>query len=108
MTSDRFNAALALSRFGLGARAQDIDAIASDPRAALKEEVAGRLVPVPEGDELKSSRELLVEFYAFTETRREERERKAAISVPGVPGLAPTSPGRPTTRGRGVGRDGID
>jgi uncharacterized protein (DUF1800 family) len=97
IATDRLNAALALSRFGLGARAGDIDAIASDPKAALKEEIATHLVPVPEGDGLKSSRELLVDYYAFTEKRREERERKAS-AVPGAPNApqpatpAPSSP----------------
>jgi uncharacterized protein (DUF1800 family) len=84
-TSDRFNAALALSRFGLGARAGDIDAIASDPKAALEEEIANRSIPTPQGDELKPSRELLVDFYAFADMQREARERKAAMAVPGAP-----------------------
>ncbi|MBV8447523.1 MAG: DUF1800 family protein [Hyphomicrobiales bacterium] len=86
---DRIEAALALSRFGLGARQGDLEAISSDPRGALKEEIANRTVPSPAGEELKPTAELLNDLYAFQEAQKEMRERKAAegISTPagGVP-----------------------
>lgn len=75
---DRFDAALALSRFGLGARQGALDAISSDPRGALKEEIVNRLVPFPSGEELKPTSELLTEFYAFREAQKEMREKKVA------------------------------
>ena len=86
---DRMDAALALSRFGLGARQGDIDAIASDPRGAVKEEIASRVVPSPLGDELRPTAELLTEFYAFQATQKEMRERKIAeASIASSPNAA--------------------
>jgi uncharacterized protein (DUF1800 family) len=75
---DRMDAALALSRFGLGARQGDLDAISSDPRGALKDEIANRIVPSPSGEELKPTAELLTDFYAFREAQKEMREHKIA------------------------------
>ena len=86
---DRMDAALALSRFGLGARQGDIDAIASDPRGAVKEEIASRVVPSPLGDELRPTAELLTEFYAFQAAQKEMRERKiAGASIASSPNAA--------------------
>jgi uncharacterized protein (DUF1800 family) len=93
---DRLNAALALSRFGLGARPGDFDAIASDPQGAVKDEIATRLVPSPEGEELKPTPELLKQYYAFVQMERELRERKAATpAAPGAPmsEIQPAPPG---------------
>jgi len=88
LSPDRIDAALALSRFGLGARQGDLDAISSDPRSALREEIANRVVPLPLGEELKPTSQLLGEFFAFQEAQKEMRERKAA-SAP-APGAAPS------------------
>ena len=77
-SSDRMNAALALSRFGLGARQGDLDAISSDPRGALLEEITNRAVPSPSGEELKPTADLLADFYAFRDAQKEARERKPA------------------------------
>jgi uncharacterized protein (DUF1800 family) len=87
----RLEAALALSRFGLGARLDDIEAIATDPRGALKDEITRRLVPAPAGDELLSSRDLLKEWYAFNDMQREQRAQKAGGAPPPV-GAAPQPP----------------
>jgi uncharacterized protein (DUF1800 family) len=92
---DRLDAALALSRFGLGARPGDIDAISSDPRGAVKEEIARRIVPSPVGDELKPTSELLTEFYAFLQAQKEMRERKAADAASGAPAPGPSQPAVP-------------
>ncbi|MBV9567785.1 MAG: DUF1800 family protein, partial [Hyphomicrobiales bacterium] len=89
---DRIAAALALSRFGLGARQGDLEALSSDPRGALKEEIASRGVPTPSGDELKSTAELLTEFYAFQEAQKEMRERKTAEGAGAPTGGAPQAP----------------
>jgi uncharacterized protein (DUF1800 family) len=89
LSPDRMDAALALSRFGLGARQGDIDAIASDPRGAVKEEIASRVVPSPLGDELRPTAELLTEFYAFQAAQKEMRERKiAGASIASSPNAA--------------------
>jgi len=75
MTND-LDAALTLSRFGLGARDGSLAAIGSDPRGALRQEVTTRALAMPAGAELKSSPELLVDLYGFLKERRLERERK--------------------------------
>lgn len=75
MTND-LDAALALSRFGLGARNGSLAAIGADPRGALRWEVTGRALAMPAGPELKPSPELLVDLFAFLEERKRERERK--------------------------------
>jgi len=95
----RLDAALALSRFGLGARQGDIDAFASDPRGAVKEEIAAKLVPAPQGDELKPTPDLLKDFFAFVQLQREQRERKAA----GMASGAPMSEGQPALPGAAPG-----
>ena len=75
MTND-LDAALALSRFGLGARDGSLAAIASDPRGALRQEVTGRALAMPTGPELKPSPELMVDLYEFLRQQRLEREQK--------------------------------
>ena len=46
MTND-LDAALALSRFGLGARDGSLTAISADPRGALRQEITGRALAMP-------------------------------------------------------------
>ncbi|TWB14667.1 uncharacterized protein (DUF1800 family) [Rhizobium sp. ERR 1071] len=77
-------AALALSRFGLGADHNGATSIASDPRGALLEEITERFVPVPVGPQLQSTADLLVSLYAFQEQRKEARQQ-AAAAVAAVP-----------------------
>ena len=81
MTND-LDAALALSRFGLGARDGSLAAIGSDPRGALRQEVTGRALAMPAGPELKSSPELMVDLFAFLKERKLERERKNEKATP--------------------------
>jgi uncharacterized protein (DUF1800 family) len=72
------DAALALSRFGLGARDGSLASIVRNPRGALREEVANRLLLQPTGPELKPTSELLVALFAFLKERNRERNRQAA------------------------------
>src|SRR5215813_2429931 len=81
MTND-LDAALALSRFGLGARDGSLAAIGADPRGALRQEVTGRALAMPVGPELKPSPELMVDLYAFLQERKLERERKNEKATP--------------------------
>ena len=81
MTND-LDAALALSRFGLGARDGSLAAIGSDPRGALRQEVTGRALAMPAGPELKPSPELMVDLYEFLKERKLERERKNDKATP--------------------------
>ncbi|MBV9739963.1 MAG: DUF1800 family protein [Hyphomicrobiales bacterium] len=100
-SSNRMDAGLALSRFGLGARQGDLDAISSDPRGALLEEITNRAVPFPSGEELKPTADLLADFYAFRDEQKEARERKPADGTgapqadpPQAP-MASDQPGKP-------------
>ncbi|NEI71945.1 DUF1800 family protein [Rhizobium lusitanum] len=83
--SNDVNAALALSRFGLGADHNGIAPIASDPRGALMEEITERFVPVPVGPQLQSTADLLVSLYAFQQQRKEARQQQAATAVNAMP-----------------------
>ena len=70
-------AALALSRFGLGADRNGTASIVSDPRGALMEEITERYVPVPVGPLLQSTADLLVSLHVFQEQRKEARQQAA-------------------------------
>ena len=69
------DAAVCLSRFGLGARAGSLVAISSDPRGALRQEVTSRNLANPTGGSLRPTPELLVDLFAFEKQKRAERER---------------------------------
>jgi uncharacterized protein (DUF1800 family) len=97
------DAALALSRFGLGAREGSIESIAQNPRGALKDEVTGRVLLTPAGPELRQTSDLLVDLYAFLKDQKNQRSRQAA-SASGAqtpqppamaPGAAPQNPSPP-------------
>src|SRR5260370_34290598 len=64
------DAALALSRFGLGAREGSIAPIAQIPRGALKDEVTGRVLLTPAVPELRQTSDLLVDLYAFLKDQK--------------------------------------
>ena len=81
MTND-LDAALALSRFGLGARDGSLAAIGADPRGALRQEVTGRSLAMPVGPELKPSPALMADLYEFLNERKLERERKNEKATP--------------------------
>jgi uncharacterized protein (DUF1800 family) len=87
------DAALALSRFGLGARDGSLESIARNPRGALKDEVTGRVLLAPTGPELKQSSDLLVDLYAFLKDQKAQRSRQAvsagAAQTPPPPAMAP-------------------
>lgn len=75
-------AAIALSRFGLGADGNGIAPIVSDPRGVLREEITERFVPVPVGPELQPSADLLVALYDFQEERKQMRAQVQSVSAP--------------------------
>jgi uncharacterized protein (DUF1800 family) len=75
MTND-LDAALALSRFGLGARDGSLTAISADPRGALRQEITNRALGIPAGPELRSTSALLVDLYEFLRERRLERKNE--------------------------------
>src|SRR6185503_17381756 len=91
MTND-LDAALTLSRFGLGARDGSLAAIDSDPRGALRQEITARALAMPAGPELRPTPELLVDLAAFLKERKLERERKDPKAT------AQNATGRPMSR----------
>jgi uncharacterized protein (DUF1800 family) len=74
--TNELDAALALSRFGLGARDGSLTAISADPRGALRQEVTGRALAMPAGPELRPTPALLVDLVEYQKERKLERERK--------------------------------
>ena len=98
-------AALALSRFGLGADHNGTTAIASDPRGALLEEITERFVPVPVGAQLQSTADLLVSLYAFQEQRKEARQQAVtavAATPQDKPMQGPQQPQKPAAQPSGT------
>jgi uncharacterized protein (DUF1800 family) len=92
------DAALALSRFGLGARDGSFAMIGSDSRGALRKEVTSRALAMPAGPELRPTSELLIDLYAFEKQRNLERTRKAptnAQTAPANPAMANSGPTQP-------------
>ena len=83
------DAALALSRFGLGAKDGSLNGIAADPRGAVRQEITGRTLAMPSGPELRSSPDLMVDLFAFLKEQKQERERKNAAPQNGA--VAPAS-----------------
>jgi uncharacterized protein (DUF1800 family) len=85
------DAALALSRFGLGAREGSIASISQNPRGALKDEVTGRVLLTPAGPELRQTSDLLVELFAFLKERKAQRDRQVALAPAPPPAMVPGS-----------------
>ncbi|MDR3496739.1 MAG: DUF1800 family protein [Ancalomicrobiaceae bacterium] len=83
------DAALVLSRFGLGARADSLASIGQDPRNALKQEIAARFVPVPTGPELKPSPDLVAELLAFQQQRMAKPAATTPAPTPAPNNMAP-------------------
>ena len=98
-------AALALSRFGLGADRNGTASIVSDPRGALMEEITERYVPVPVGPLLQSTADLLVSLHVFQEQRKEARQQAAtavAAAAQDKPMQGPQQPQKPPVQSSGA------
>jgi uncharacterized protein (DUF1800 family) len=95
------DAALVLSRFGLGAREDSLAAIAGDPRGALHDELARRALAQPSGPELKATPALLREVFEFQKERKAERERAAGMEKKDE--ASPTRPDKMERRARAKG-----
>ena len=68
-TSDRNSAAIALSRFGLGARPGDVELIAADPKGAISAEIAQRTLSMPASPDLLPTPSLLQQLFSFYDAR---------------------------------------
>jgi uncharacterized protein (DUF1800 family) len=88
--SNDLDAALALSRFGLGARDGSLAAIAQNPRGALRDEASPRALLMPAGPELRSTADLLVDVFAFQREKAAERARQTPPGAAASP--APMQP----------------
>jgi len=85
-----FNAALALSRFGLGARADGFRVMGSDPRTALLAEIKAADTLPPALAALPATPQLLQEHFAYSKQREDQSARKPGAPAPMVqPGQSP-------------------
>ena len=91
------DAALALSRFGLGAREDSLAAISRNPRGALQDEVSRRALARPSGPALKSSNALLLDVFEYQAEKKRERDRQAAApkNMQAAPAAGKPAPGIP-------------
>src|SRR5450631_2030003 len=72
---------MAVLRFGLGARPEDLAAAAGDPRAWLMAQIKGA-VPLAGNTPLAPSDQIFVELLAAREERQESKREAAATTVP--------------------------
>lgn len=91
--SNDMDAALALWRFGLGAREGELKAITGEARDLLRQEIIECYTPTPVGPALGSSADLLKDLIAYNHEVEAERQRAAitAVSVPAQIAAAATS-----------------
>ena len=75
-------ALIAFNRFGLGARAGDLAAAASDPRGFVAEELKKSETALIAATALSSSKVALQNVFEQEEQRKQERARVAALSTP--------------------------
>ena len=74
--------AIAVNRFGLGARPGEIEQASQDPKAWLTAQIAPAQQPVPaNGAAFKNSDQLLADLAAFRRERRDARNSKDAAAV---------------------------
>jgi uncharacterized protein (DUF1800 family) len=78
-------AAIAATRFGLGARPGEIDAARADPRGFLKAQIRPQGADQPDGD-LKSSADNLAVYYQLRGLRKEAKAEDAAVLLKQVQG----------------------
>lgn len=72
-SDSRLAAALALTRFGLGARPGEIESVAHDPRAWLDAQVRPQGAPLPQGD-FPTSEERIAQFADYRQTTAQARQ----------------------------------
>ena len=87
--SAREQAAIALTRFGMGARANEIETVAADPRGWLAGQIRSGGAPLPGGD-LPSSAERVEAFVDYQREARAVRQERRATAEP-ADSMAPTA-----------------
>ncbi len=91
----RLQGAIAVTRFGMGARPGEIDGVAADPKGWLRAQVRPERVPRPEGRLLSATEGLA----ALGDFRRQAQESRRAATAPAD---ATTSPGAMAAEDAGV------
>jgi uncharacterized protein (DUF1800 family) len=84
MTPSAQDAALALTRFGMGARPGEIGTVARDPKGWLAAQVRPDGAPIPEGA-FPTTAERVEAFQAYQLEAREARQTRSAADVPRAP-----------------------
>jgi len=85
------DAAIAATRFGLGARPGEIEATKADPRGFLRAQILKEGADQPQPG-AATSRQRIVEFRDYQKDRQVERRVKAADAKGGDPGAPPQAP----------------
>ncbi len=81
MTPSALDAALALTRFGMGARPDEIEAVAQDPKGWLSAQIRPEGAPIPDGV-FPTTSERVEAFHAYQREARTARQvRRAADEV---------------------------
>ena len=96
-------AAIAVTRFGLGAKPGEIAQARSDPRGFLKAQIRRSGADQPVG-QAQTTAQRMAEFRDYRRERREVRVEKAADVRPPGPSSGRRGRGRPQYGGRGRGR----
>lgn len=81
-------AAIAVTRFGLGARPGEIETVAADPQGWLAGQVRRSGAPLPGGD-FPDTEARLVEFNAYLRNVREVRQDRRQTPPPAMPSARP-------------------
>lgn len=99
MVQDRRDqqAAIAVTRFGLGARPGEIEAVRADPGGWLTAQIKPSGAPVPAGD-FPDGAARMVEFNAYLVEQRAERQDRRQTPPAPAAGTAMTSEQEPRTR----------
>ena len=91
-TTADLDAAVAATRFGLGARPGEIAAARGDPRGYLKAQITPKGADQPPGD-LPPAPERLAAFFAFQEAQYAAKRAETAMMAPGAaPAAMPAAP----------------
>lgn len=89
----RLDAAIALTRFGLGARLGEIETVAADPRGWLEGQISPTGAPVPRG-EFPNSDQRILQFAEYREAASDARQlRRADAPISTAAALSPAMAG---------------
>ena len=102
--SPALDAAVALTRFGLGARTGEIEHVARDPKGWLEAQVTPGGAPVPAGT-FETSEQRLQSYQAYQAMAAQARRTREAPAEPGAPATAADAPPSPAQAAADARRD---